>query len=279
MPARTTVFLAVVLGVALAAAPAGADDPLHLAGRDLPADGALATRAAEVVGGTERTVTPVLAVDAPEVHARRYRIVGRVAYTGVEGEGFLEMWSQFPDGGRYVSRTLEASGPRGRLTGSSPVRPFELPFTLASDDAPRPARIELDVVLPGPGRVTLSGLRLESIPAPPSAGAAWWSERAATWAGALGGGAIGILGATLGVLGGLGRGRRFVLGTLAVLAAGGLAGLALGVAGLLLGQPQAVWYPAVLLGGIASTLGLALRGTARRHYAGGAPLGPARPPA
>ena len=69
------------------------------------ADGAaLAPERAEIEGPASARI---LVVEAPAVEGDAYAIHGRVAYEGVEGEGYLEMWSVFPDGSRYFSRTLE----------------------------------------------------------------------------------------------------------------------------------------------------------------------------
>ena len=52
-------------------------------------------------------------MEAPAVTGDSYAITGKVAYEGVEGDGYLEMWSVFPDGSRYFSRTLDDAGPLG----------------------------------------------------------------------------------------------------------------------------------------------------------------------
>jgi len=71
------------------------------------------------------------------------------------------MWSVFPDGSRYFSRTLDERGPLAKLRGASPARPFALPFFLQPDSR-RPLRLEVNVVLPAGGRVTLDALRFGS---------------------------------------------------------------------------------------------------------------------
>jgi len=87
------------------------------------------------------------------------------------------------------------------------------------------------------------------------ASGAWWSGVAAAWIGAIGGSACGLLGAAVGVLGGIGarRGmfRRTVLGLCVVGIAAGVLMLGAGLsAWIAFGQPFHVWYPLVLLGGI-----------------------------
>jgi len=247
-----------------------ADEPLRLAGTQLPADGVLSRRAADVVGAEHPTHTRILEIEAPPVEGRRYRIVGTVAYQDVPEGGYLEMWSELPDGSRYFTRTLDAEGPLARLQGSSPPRPFALPFDLGADGPP-PRRVELAVALMGPGRVTLTDLRFEAEPASAAAGF-WWSEREAGIVGGVLGTALGLLGAAIGTLASLGRARRFALGALQGMAAFGAAALATGAVAFALGQPYAVWYPLALAGAIAGALGLGLRRTVRSRYDAVEPL-------
>lgn len=204
-------------------------------------------------------------MESPALSGDRYAITGSVAYEDVEGDAFLEMWSVFPDGSRYFSRTLDAQGPLAKLRGSSPARPFVLPFFL-TPESPRPVRLELNVVLPAGGRVTLRDLRLGSGVAAASARGAWWSDRTAGWIGGAAGSAVGMLGALLGTLCTLGRGRRFVMAGLLALGVCGLALLAVGLVALALGQPYAVWYPLVLMGVLDPVLAFSLLPTARRRF-------------
>jgi hypothetical protein len=81
---------------------------------------------------------------------------------------------------------------------------------------------------------------------------AWWGDRDAGWIGGVGGGVIGSLGALIGVLGGLGKARRFVVALTTTLIAVGALGMIVGLIALTLSQPYAVWYP-LLLGGIILT--------------------------
>jgi hypothetical protein len=208
---------------------------------------------------------PVIVLEAPAVRGDGYAITGRVAYEDVEGDAYLEMWSQFPDGSRYFSRTLAGSGPLAKLRGSSPERAFALPFQL-TPGVPHPARLEVNLVLPAAGRVTLRGLRLESGAGSTSAPGAWWSDQAAGWVGGAAGSVLGLLGALVGTLSSLGRGRRFAMAALVAMGAGGLAALAAGGVALASGQPYAVWYPLVLLGVLGPVLGFSLRGTVRRRF-------------
>lgn len=207
----------------------------------------------------------IVVLESPAVAADRYAITGRVAYEGVEGDAYLEMWSQFPDGSRYFSRTLGEAGPLGKLRGSSPERPFALPFFLTPGSAP-PVRLEVNVVLPGAGHVTLRGLRFGSGAEAMGTPGAWWSDPTAGRIGGAVGSAVGLLGALIGALCSLGRGRRFVVAGLIAMGVCGLGSLVAGGVALALGQPYAVWYPLVLLGVLAPALGFSLIPVAQRRF-------------
>jgi hypothetical protein len=223
--------------------------------------------------GTHR----VAVIEAPVVSGDQYAVTGQVAYEGVGGAGYLEMWNVMPDGSRYFSRTLDERGPLAKLSGSSRARSFVLPFFLG-EGAPRPVRLELNVVLPGAGRVTLSELRLASGPGAASTPGAWWTPGTAGWIGAAAGSASGIFGAVIGTLASLGRGRRFAIAGLLALGVAGLMLLAAGLAALALGQPYEVWYPLVLLGVIDPVVAFSLLPTVRRRFAAGALSRAAAPP-
>lgn len=79
-------------------------------------------------------------VEAPVVAGDQYAVSGTVVYENVEGVGYLEMWSEFPDGGRYFSRSLDVGGPMRKLSGTSAERAFTLPF-FPTPGAPRPVRL------------------------------------------------------------------------------------------------------------------------------------------
>ena len=209
---------------------------------------------------------PIAVIEAPAVSGEQYAVTGRVAHEGVGGAGYLEMWSVFADGSRYFSRTLDERGPLARLAGGSPARAFALPFFLG-EGGPRPVRLELNVVLPAGGHVTLSELRLASGPGALSTPDAWWTPETAGWIGGAAGSASGIFGAVIGTLCSLGRGRRFVIAGLLALGAAGLVLLTAGLAALALGQPYEVWYPLVLLGVIDPVVAFSLLPMLRRRFA------------
>lgn len=214
-------------------------------------------------------------VERPAVSGGVYAIRGQVSYKGVQGDGYLEMWSVLrasetsESEGRYFSRTLGSSGPMEKLSGSSDGRIFVLPFIRNGMTAP-PARLELNLVLPGAGTVEIGPLELVDHYEFGAAGPNdWWSERTAGMLGGFGGAFIGCFASLVAWLAAKRKARGFVLGATQVLI--GLGGLlALGfAAALALRQPYAVWFPLGLFALLLLTiLPFRLRDF-RRFYADG----------
>jgi hypothetical protein len=204
---------------------------------------------------------PLVAIADPAIGGNGYALTGRIRYRGVSGVGFLEMWSVFPDGTRYFSRTLAGDGPQARISGDSEWRNFELPFNLNGSE--RPVRLELRLVLSGAARVWIGPLELT---APGATSSAWWSDRTGGLIGGIAGSLIGITGAIVGVLIARGRGWRPVLTTMVALAVAGSALLVAGAVALAMSQPYAVYFP-LILGGIilVAVFGPGFR-RARRAY-------------
>lgn len=225
-----------------------------LAGQAPEGAAALELRADRPGGAAFHLVT----IDRPSLPGGPYRVSGMLRYDGVEGQGYLEMWSVFPDSARYFTRTLAPRGALAALHGDSKWRRFDLPFTPGTQV---PSRLEINVVFPGRGRVWIGPMRLAPAPA------AWWSERAGLLFGVSLGSFLGILGGTIGVLAGRGRAPRAVLKSLTAMAVMGIALAIVGAAAILTDQPRYVWYPALTLGGLAAILGIVLVRPLRMRYA------------
>jgi hypothetical protein len=86
----------------------------------------------------------------------------------------------------------------------------------------------------------------------------WWTAQQAGLFGAIGGSAIGVLGALLGTVGGIGAPRGKCKGpvfSLIGIALGlGALSLVAGVVAVIAGQPYHVFYPLLLGGGITSVV-------------------------
>ena len=245
----------------------------------LPADKAKARPFAELKivneSGKPQTV-PVLKLEDPPITAERYTLAGSVRYENVQGPAYLEMWSYFPDGAFYFSRTVMESGPMQKMEGSSNWRAFELPF-VSGKDSPPPTRLLVNVVMPGNGTVHLGRLKLTQ-PAPatgqvaaalraaPEPNKAWWTPAQATIGGTVAGCACGILGAMVGLLALFRRAGGAVVGILYAMICAGAALLVVGLVALAASQPYHVHYPPLLTGGLAALIAAGVLPAIRRQY-------------
>ncbi len=128
-----------------------------------------------------------------------------------------------------------------------------------------PDRLRINVVLPGRGQVWLSELELvqfSEAPHGPRADSTGWS----VWFGAIGGSALGVFCGILGMLGGTGKAKRFVLGGMKAAMLFGLLTLAVGIASLLQKQPYEMYYPLTLVGALALLVPAAALPGLRKRY-------------
>ena len=205
-------------------------------------------------------VVALATIESPGIQASSYFVTGDVRHEGVEGKGYLEMWSHFPDGSRYFSRTLGSQRTRP-LEGSSDWRPFVLPFHIMRGVL-RPTRLQINLVLPGPGTVYLGGMQLtENQPV-----AQWWSDRMGGLVGAVVGVLGGLVGAAVGVLSSRGKAYRRVMQLMFAGVGVGAVLLLLGVVALGESQAYGVWYPLVLGGGILTFVVGGLIPVVRKRY-------------
>lgn len=213
----------------------------------------------------------IFTIENPGVTRTAYGLVGQVRCEGVEGTGYLEMWSHFPGGGAYFSRTLGESGPMAALTGTSGWRPFVLPF-FNSIGNPPPERLVISVFLPAGGTVFLRSLELVQFAAGEdpladfAGGRQWWTSSQAGALGGTFGALIGCIGAMMGWLVSKGRARRAVIATMTALIVLGILQLGLGAVSLAYSQPYHVWFPLVLGGVLDVALFGPLLFVARRRY-------------
>ncbi len=216
----------------------------------------------------------VLDKPPPGLDSPYFALVGEVSYADVRGAAHLLSLTTFGIGGTYFSKGLQPDGPTGVIRGTSGWRPFILPFNAAAGDArgenARPTRMELRLAINGSGVVRVRGVRLMKYAAgegPFSYAAAWAGWRGTSLAGGIAGGAIGLFGALVGVLAGMGRARRFCLLAIGLLALGGMIVLTLGLVVLAQGGPYTAWYPLVLIGAICALIGVINFPILRRRFA------------
>lgn len=213
----------------------------------------------------------LFSIENPKITATSYGIVGRVRCDGIEGTAYVEMWSHFPGGGAFFSRTLADSGPMAALTGTAGWRPFLLPF-FNSKGNPPPERLVINAYIPARGSLYLSTLRLVQFTSgeDPLSGIdgarEWWTSRQAGTVGGACGATIGIIGALIGWLVSRGRARKVVLGLMIALIVLGVLQLAAGAVSLMCSQPYHVWFPLFLGGTLEVGIFGPLLLAARKRY-------------
>lgn len=206
--------------------------------------------------------------EVPKINTQAYVLSGLVKYANVEGHAFFDMWSYFPDGSHYFSRTLASTGPLQSLTGTSDWRPVQLPFSFQNSTV-QPSRVTLSLVMPGKGTVWLDNFEFREIESLGSIGNsnAWWTGSVGGWVGAIVGCSLGLIGTIVGILAASGRGRAFML---PLMICGSILGVILtlvGVVALANGQPYNVYYPMLLAGGMCLFFGVFGFFRVRQHYA------------
>ena len=237
------------------------------AGTVLPPDGDSPFHHLRVEGTDRQSTVTVLTIDRPRVAGPRYALTGQVRYEGMEGAGYLELWNIFPDGGRFFTRTLGDSGPMMKLHGTSGWRPFSLPFDATG--APHPTRLVVNVVFEGRGAVYLGPLQLIDVPGQSTdlhGGTGRTLDEQAGLLGGVAGVVAGGVGALIGVLTSLGRGRRFVVAAAISLVVFGTLTFAAGVVTLTRSHPYAVYYPLLLVGFLSAVVPLGVMPAIRRRY-------------
>jgi hypothetical protein len=117
-----------------------------------------------VVNKTGLPRTYVLGVfENPGIATTRYVVKTRARHQKVAGQGYFEMWSVFPDGSQFFSRTLDDDGPMGRMIGNSSWRDVSLPFD-ATGASGRPTKLVVQLVLSSNGAVDVGPLDLVETP-------------------------------------------------------------------------------------------------------------------
>lgn len=107
--------------------------------------------------------------ESPGLKTAFYAVRGKVRYEGVEGVGYLEMWNDFGEGGRFFTRTMGNQGPMRTVSGTSEWRAFYLPFN-GTGASGLPRALEINLVLAGKGIVEISDMELLEFA---DAGAMW----------------------------------------------------------------------------------------------------------
>ena len=237
-------------------------------------DAAEGERILEISNQTGRpSVIQLGVVEGPVATGRFYAVEGRVQYTDVQGQGFLEMMNHFPgvEGGQpmaYFSRTLSQKGLLQQVSGGSEWRDFRLPF-MKDDDTPQPGKLVISLHLPGTGTVQVTGGTLRNYPsrgALMSEPGLWWPAHWSSWIGAGVGITFGCWGSLLGILSQIGRGRGFVSTSVLVNIVVGMVALILGLAAVVMNQPYHIYYPLLLIGVLLTCIMLGMRKNLMRQF-------------
>ena len=215
--------------------------------------------------------TRLVTIEEPRISKFNYKVQGRIRYEGVEQPGYLEMWNHFSvGGGPYFTKTLSDSGPMGVIHGASASRDFVLPFRSSSRSG-TPTKLEINLVLPANGKVWISPLSISEFEQNEwgdvrTAEGAWWGNRTAAWLGAILGPLLGIMGAIVGTLSGLGRGRRIAIGICWFSVVFGCICLAAGLIAVGTSQPHVVYFPLLLIGVLSTVIMSSILPTVRKRF-------------
>jgi hypothetical protein len=215
--------------------------------------------------------TRLVTIETPGISKFNYKVKGRIRYEGVEQPGYLEMWSHFAGGGGpYFSKTLSDSGPMGMIHGASASRNFVLPFRSSSRSG-TPTKLEINLVLPANGKVWISPLSVSEFDENEwgdvmTAEGAWWGNRTASWIGGILGPLLGIMGAIVGTLSGMGRGRKVAIGICWFAIVFGSVCLAAGLVAVAMSQPYVVYFPLLLIGFLSTVIMSSVLPSTRKRF-------------
>jgi hypothetical protein len=202
--------------------------------------------AIEVVDGAEGGTFTLATCDHPElsehdhmVHGQliEYVVRGRVKYVGVEGDGYLELLSEFAGGNCYRDHL--------KLGGTAEWESFQIGPPTQSGQLLR--RLTLNVVLPAGGALTVAE---PLVVTPRNVDSAWCTPAHAVWIGLGLCAVIAIMGGSAFLLAAWGKSRRLAMRLLVIgLAISGVSLIA-GLAALCAGQPWPIYFQLLLQGGI-----------------------------
>ena len=252
MKALTRIILGLMMGL-----PAAAEEliaTIDLAQADESETAQVADAVLRIDAAPGRPQQVLVHMPQPGITAPVYAVRGMIRYD-IEGDGYLQLDSDFGERGTYFTKSLAPQGPLAALSGRSGWRPFVLPFYRNSgeDSTPAPQALTLSINLPGSGYAELRDVGLYQYAAgedPLGGGASWLGAALTTWVGAVGGVLVGLWGGFVGYLVPRGKARGFVIASANLLVVAGIVLFAAGVYAIVSGQSYAVYYPLLLFGAI-----------------------------
>ena len=104
-------------------------------------------------------------IPQPNIGSPVYALTGKIRYSDVEGDAYLQMNNDFGETGVFHTMAIEEAGPLGKISGSSHWRAFVLPFfanrgELSGDGDLVPDELTLLLHLPQSGTVTIRDVKL-----------------------------------------------------------------------------------------------------------------------
>lgn len=207
--------------------------------------------------GSRPVTLPLFILEAPGIQKPVHVVRGSLRHRGVEGRGYLEMWTCFSQDRCYFTRGLADAGPMASLQGDSEIRDYELPFQNSGKE--EAVRLIINLVLDGPGEVWIAAhptLWQADQYGPMTAGKlVWWSPHQGNqvfgWLGAL----LGCLGGICGWLNQKEKARQWVLRIYLGLTMTGILGVMSGLFAWSQGQPGHVHHPLLLMGALLTLMG------------------------
>ena len=210
----------------------------------------------------------LVTIENPGIIVDTCAVSGRIRYENVEGKGYLEMWSVFPDGSRYFTKTLGV-GHLLPMQGTSGWRYFILPFN-AQGAKDKPAKLIVNLVLPGKGTVYIGPLKLVQSPDLLAVvKTPWWNDPRFYWLGPV----TGVFSVVVALFSGLtfwlvlrGKARKWVRAGWFVLLGIGIAYMVLSRIAQMKGQPGDVHLPLLLTGIIFAVMASVAVILTRKYY-------------
>lgn len=102
-------------------------------------------------------VLALATLDDPDVESAIVRFSARVRTEGLQGQAYLEMLCRFKDKGEFFSRGINAP-----LSGDTGWTTQAIPFYLQAGE--NPDRIQLNLIVTGPGVVWIDTLEAQATP-------------------------------------------------------------------------------------------------------------------
>ena len=271
-------LITAILSLLLVASIAGSEQRLRTiswdktkpaAGEVIPPSGEASFDQLKIANMEAKPLTVTLiAIEDLGITDVTYAIAGQIRYENVEGKGYLEMWSVFPDGSRFFTRTLGV-GPLWPIEGTSGWRYFILPFN-AQGAKDKPAKLIINLVLPGKGTVYIGPLKLVQSPdLLARVKTPWWNDPRFFWLGP----ATGIYSVLVGLFAGItvwlvlrGKARKFVTVAWYAFLGVGIGFLIVSRIAQMQGQPGDVHLPLLLTGIIHTVLAALAINWIRKYY-------------